>query len=1194
MDMNDRSKMKFTLTLFAYLLTLFAYSQTEFPEFHPEEMVTVPKTPEAAAFTEYANNNSVMHYTGKASINVPLHNVAGRKLGHNVSLDYIASGIKVGQAASNVGLGWNLNAGGFISRNINGLPDDYLDAYWKYYPFYSEVVYPNIILTNGQSQSKTVFEQYKKFMEKNMAPGSAGNYDSMWVERYIHFRQHITEHKFIDTQPDTYSFSAGNLSGTLFIDYETGSAYCVEIPDLQVTVNFGAPDDHGVKVITSWELKDNQGTIYVFDLTESTRVEAGDFQSVRTYTSGWYLTSINNTFFGDFMTFNYSDEYTTHEFSMGGLSDMLRDKNPNTIDDCGEGSWSIASDVKYRHTKRYLSEIVLNNLTAVDFQYSTDTEVFGIPTRLDLDNEPLLGKIWIYDVERLVQEYELKYSYFGPSNPTTIYESRLKLDRILIKGDWTALDYQEYKFDYSNIELPDRISYSQDYWGYYNGFSNLSLIPADPLYDLPTSTVGNRNPNPAKIEAGILKTIHYPTGGSTTFTYKPNSYVQPELLTQDIYITGAAFLGGVDPTDSIGYYSCDDVALGAPIATKKKFVIDEADNYRIKVRVLGNSQPQDVQAVSVYAGTPLPLCDLLQYQAFPIWQSGQVVAEEVVTWLEPGIHNIFIMNDQPDVTIEVEVYRTTTETTDVLYLAGGVRIIKKEDKDDLGVVAKSTIYYYDDITEIGGMPTPDLLLSSTATSGKLHHLKNFNVPYFTEELYIPQNTECQAWVVSCEYVDRHASNRATPTSNVLAYNTVSVVDVDPNGNLNGATVYDFYNEFEGVGDRPYIKYRALNGKVKDEKIYTFDYQANSFVLQQHTYNEFVKQPLLNSQSGFYFRPTESKFVDIKLIKTPNFSEDPGVGNRMVFHDYTIMPVTGICSDDPQIGKNVPRPTPCVEFPETMDLECFYGTFDPRLMYEQVPYGITHFWVQLKSTTVTRNEGGPSMTIVQNYVYDDPSLSQYQVRRHLVDHLGKADEEAVFTYASDLGYTALINQNRVAEPVRVKRIVNAQTQSMKNTLYDGQGRPINIQIAHGTDDLAKLEDRTVVNRYDSKNNIMEVVTADGLTHTYVWGYNQTLPVAHIVGASWDEMVAALNHSVILDDDNNQTMSNANHTLLRDNLPNALVTTYAYDPGFGMTRQTDPSGLSTYYEYDTFGRLRFIRDHEGNILQQFEYHLIGPTE
>lgn len=47
-------------------------------------------------------------------------------MGHKIpiSMTYLGSGVRPDQHPGWVGLGWNLNAGGCISRIVNGLPDE--------------------------------------------------------------------------------------------------------------------------------------------------------------------------------------------------------------------------------------------------------------------------------------------------------------------------------------------------------------------------------------------------------------------------------------------------------------------------------------------------------------------------------------------------------------------------------------------------------------------------------------------------------------------------------------------------------------------------------------------------------------------------------------------------------------------------------------------------------------------------------------------------------------------------------------------------------------------------------------------------------------------------------------------------------------------------------------------------------------
>jgi YD repeat-containing protein len=42
---------------------------------------------------------------------------------------------------------------------------------------------------------------------------------------------------------------------------------------------------------------------------------------------------------------------------------------------------------------------------------------------------------------------------------------------------------------------------------------------------------------------------------------------------------------------------------------------------------------------------------------------------------------------------------------------------------------------------------------------------------------------------------------------------------------------------------------------------------------------------------------------------------------------------------------------------------------------------------------------------------------------------------------------------------------------------------------------------------------------------------------------------------------------------------------------MTSATDAKGMTTYYEYDGYQRLMNIKDQQGNIIKQIDYHYQG---
>jgi YD repeat-containing protein len=53
-------------------------------------------------------------------------------------------------------------------------------------------------------------------------------------------------------------------------------------------------------------------------------------------------------------------------------------------------------------------------------------------------------------------------------------------------------------------------------------------------------------------------------------------------------------------------------------------------------------------------------------------------------------------------------------------------------------------------------------------------------------------------------------------------------------------------------------------------------------------------------------------------------------------------------------------------------------------------------------------------------------------------------------------------------------------------------------------------------------------------------------------------------------------------------NAQMSTYTYDPLVGMTSETNEKNVTTYYEYDSFGRLSVVKDQDRNVIKTYDYH------
>ena len=149
----------------------------------------------------------------------------------------------------------------------------------------------------------------------------------------------------------------------------------------------------------------------------------------------------------------------------------------------------------------------------------------------------------------------------------------------------------------------------------------------------------------------------------------------------------------------------------------------------------------------------------------------------------------------------------------------------------------------------------------------------------------------------------------------------------------------------------------------------------------------------------------------------------------------------------------------------------------------------------------------------------------------------------------------------------------------------------------------LEDAILYHRYDSKGNVLSVSKAGDIITSYIWSYKSSLPIAQVKGANYQALenilgTAALEAFSTLANPQKAEIDNflapLKTAIQTGTLPNSELMTFSYDPLVGMKSQTDSRGRSTYYEYNGFGHLTMVRDHDGNILKKYEYNYVGQPE
>ena len=251
-----RSELLGLSALFASLAAP-GYAQQNFPS----------PSPEAAALMR-SINIPVSHYTGMANINVPLYTIQTRDFQIPIQLNYQASGIKVQDCATWVGLGWRLTAGGAVTRVIRGNKADE-DGY---------------AVSDGRTAMNANWTSYE-----------------------------LSSLAGLDTEPDYYYFEYPGNSGRFTFNSEgKGFAIPYQNIDIRLITELGGKSYY---VIT-----DGKGNKYVYERTEMSGLTGG---SVGT----WYLTKLKSSQ-GEEVVFTYETgtpySYYT-EYSHNKVLEATRD-----------------------------------------------------------------------------------------------------------------------------------------------------------------------------------------------------------------------------------------------------------------------------------------------------------------------------------------------------------------------------------------------------------------------------------------------------------------------------------------------------------------------------------------------------------------------------------------------------------------------------------------------------------------------------------------------------------------------------------------------------------------------------------------------------------------------------------------------------------------------------------------------------
>jgi len=246
----------------------------------------IPPSPNSATLLKFIDI-PVNKYTGTSSISIPIFNIEAKGLNVPITINYHTGGIKLKEEAGWVGLGWALDYGGVISRTIMDKDDFSSNTYFT--PQIPEIhsrpsflsgtaVFPFPVNVDGLGG---IF-----FCNYNV-PTASGTYD---------FSNFFSNNPpFYDAEPDLFNYSYPGGSGKFII---SRNRKVILQKQSNVKINF----DENANYFT---ITDEKGNRYLFSDIEYTSTNANTERNK----SSWLLTKII-TSQNDSITYKYTSDNT--------------------------------------------------------------------------------------------------------------------------------------------------------------------------------------------------------------------------------------------------------------------------------------------------------------------------------------------------------------------------------------------------------------------------------------------------------------------------------------------------------------------------------------------------------------------------------------------------------------------------------------------------------------------------------------------------------------------------------------------------------------------------------------------------------------------------------------------------------------------------------------------------------------------
>lgn len=1102
----------------------------------------IPPSPTAASLGKYAEW-PVNLFTGVPQISIPMVTVAGRTVSVPVTLNYHASGIRVSEIPSWVGLGFSLDAGGVITRSIQGLPDDD-GGYLLMRRIYSS---PGDMSSDPAENAFMPDSTYRLNVAKGLA----------------------------DSEPDSYNFNAMGRTYKFFIGGD-GKVVTQPASNLKIKYHFqgGTSPLYVDGTLTSWTVIMEDGTSLEFSVAENLingmfgSSANGSFQA----NTAWWLRKITSPL-DEVVTFYYEEEEIYQDVTYSE-SDRIKTSNNQYMSKTG-------SVYRGRVRSQRLSKI----------ETTLDSAIFLAEDRLDVVGGSALKEVRLYSKldGTLTRKFILNHDYSVAvptpnkfaDHPEAKY--RLKLSGLIERSGDGNFE-KKWAFNYHSTKLPNRNSFAQDHWGYYNNaFSNQTFLPPAGPFNPNQHQCADRKPNEAVV-AEMLTKISYPTGGYSEFNYEPNSFLTNKPKYKD---------------------TTENLTLEHP---EHALHIHEAMSVQLHLTA----------GFINYADFIPALAKIVIKNSSGIAQTSIQISREDLSGNPAGtsIDASYYFITPGDYTVELDV-----PDTDLLNPGSLVAYVKYDKYKGMEIQPQMT----------GGLRVKSIFdydgETSTISKRFFEYSGSFSMGAISDENYLSltktrsYNCEVEGGGLTwdeIEYLTRHSSIHGTVfTNGITGYAAVTTL-YGENGQ-NGKSVSYFTTDrdlnetnvsvlpFTPAVDRSWRRGQLLkkleytqDGKLLQEERNTYDYVSAKKITAFKSAYKFT----ILSSCFFYENVWEVLLTGYYDVLSEQVRHLSSTKIQWLRPD-------GGGLDSIKTVQNFYYDTPAnlqATRIETTDSENnVIKTINRTSLDKSLMTGISDWGVVIDSM-VNRNIVAP---VLQSEMYKGDSLisrftTKYN-RLNMTQYLpvnvkvkfGNGAEETRMNFTSYDVNGNLLEQQRSSDilhayiydyysSVPVAELVNS---SVTNSAYTGFESNSTGRWTVASNSRTSGEGFTGNKCYSLGDG---QISLGGLTlgTTYlvtIWGKGSA--TVSVNGTSLSSGLTRNGWKMFQTTISNTTSVQITGTGLVDDVRihpvNALMTTYTYGP-FGMTSQTSPNLSTSFFEYDGLGRLTIVRDQYNQIVKRMTYN------